>query len=294
VQKDPRRSQLRVIGLLVLTCLVLLTLDFRDIGPLETAQEQTRNVLSPFRSAANWVVNPIGDAFKGAFNYDEVVAENDVLRERVAELEGDVLESEAEQETLERLLDDLDLPYLGDLDTVVARVVQGATGNFRNHVVELNKGRNSGIAENMAVVTSAGLVGTVIRSDRSSSLVRLLDSPNFEIGVRVTDSGEPGLASGTGDRTRLDLRFVDDSTTVADGDPVVTVGPEGQSLYPADIPVGRARIFESSDDNQPDALGVEPVADTEGLDFVSVVIFVADDPASNEDQTGTPTTEAGS
>jgi rod shape-determining protein MreC len=293
VENGPRRSRLKVIGLLVLTGLVLLTLDFRDIGPLETAQEETRNVLSPLRSAANWVTDPVGDAFRGAFDYDDVVAENEVLRDRVAELEGDEFESEADAQTLERLLREVDLPYLGDLETVVARVVGGATGNFETHVVEINKGQDSGITENMAVVTSAGLIGTVIRSDRSSSLVRLMSSPNFEIGVRVTDSGEPGLASGTGEAKRLDLRFVDDSTTVTDGDPVVTVGPEGQSLYPADIPVGRARIFDATDENQPDVLSVEPVADIERLDFVSVVIYDADTLDNDEGPT-TSTTGAGS
>ncbi len=294
MEKDPRRSPLKVLSLLILTGVILVTLDFRGIGPLETAQEQTRNVLSPFRSGANWVVDPVADAFRGAFNYDEVIAENEVLRDRVAELEGDVFESEAEAETLERLLDQIDLPYLGDIETVVARVVQGATGNFETHVVEIDKGQNSGIAENMAVVTSAGLVGTVIRSDRSSSLVRLISSPQFEIGVRVTDSGEPGLASGTGNSKRLDLRFVDDSVTVDDGDPVVTVGPEGQSLYPADIPVGRARVLEVGDQGQPDILSVEPLADTERLDFVSVLIYVADTLDDIDGAETTPTTETGS
>ncbi len=280
----------------MLTGIVLLTLDFRGVEPIDRAQEQVRDLLNPLRGAAESVTEPFRDAWRGIFEYDDIEAENHALRERVAELEAAELATEAEEQTLERLLAQVELPYAGDLPKTVARVARGPTGNFGSDVIEINKGQAAGVAENMAVVTSAGLVGSVIQADRSASLVRLIHDPTFEVGVRVASSGDPGLASGTGEPSLMKLRFVDEDVELTEGDPVVTVGPEGQSRFPADIPVGRVSLGD--DVEGAPLLGVAPAADPTRLDFVSVILFLpevdADAQAPSSGASTSTTEESGS
>lgn len=284
-----RRTTLLI---LVLAAVTLLTADFRGFGPLESAQDSVRAALNPLRRATESAFDPVADAWNGVWDYDDVVDENRELRARLNEIQGLGIEESAALSELEALKTQLDLDFLGDGQRVMARVVGGAPGNFADFAVEIDKGSSDGLAEGMAVVTEAGLVGQIVRADGSAAIVQLISDPEFTAAVRLSGSRDVGIGRGNGDDQRSFIidQGIEIDTDVTVGEAATTAG--GRSRFPAGIPVGLVRSVEPAD-NQLERLVVLTLgADVDNLDFVSVITVAPTEP-DPDDQSTTTTTPPG-
>lgn len=255
--------------LLVLTAITLLTLDERGAGVVRTVRDGARDAFAPIGEAADDVFEPVGDVFEGLVHYGDLEAENARLREQLAEREGDQLRAEGAQRELKALLDQEDLDFVGDIPTVAARVIATSPDNFQL-AVEINRGRDHGVADRMPVVTGAGLVGRVVATSRTRSTVLLLSDPKFSVGVRLTGSGDVGVATGRGARSPLEVGLIDTATKVEADEVVVTSGLQ-QSVFPPGVPVGRVRKATSKPGALQQDVALDPVVDLHRLTFVRVL-----------------------
>jgi rod shape-determining protein MreC len=255
--------------LLVLTAITLLTLDERGSGVIGSVRETARDVFAPITSAADRVFDPIGNVFEGVVHYGDLEAENARLREQLAEREGAQAQAVDAQRELKALLDQQNLDFVGDIPTVAARVVSTSPDNFQL-AVEINRGRDAGVAEGMPVVSGAGLVGRVIAVSRSRSTVLLLTDRESSVGVRLTGSGDVGVASGKGQRAPMSVDLIDPATKVAEGEVVVTSGLQ-QSLFPPGIPVGTVRTAKVAPGALAQEVTLDPVVDLRRLSFLKVL-----------------------
>jgi rod shape-determining protein MreC len=257
------------LALLVLTAVTLLTLDFRGFGPLESAQSTARDLLSPVRSGAETVTSPIGDAFRGVIDYGDLKDENAKLRAELEEARGQQLEGEAASEELARLKEQLDLPQLDGIGTVVARIAAGPAGNFEENVVEIDKGSSSGLREGMPVMTNAGLVGKLVRVDRNRSVVELVTAADFAVGVRIGNEVALARGTGSGSTLRATEGLSRDNPAQID-EPVLTNGGAG-STFPPGVPVGRVSAIDKT--SAVPVIDVALEADIENLDYVTVLLY---------------------
>jgi rod shape-determining protein MreC len=270
------RSRHRLV-LLALTAITLLTVDLNGFGPAESAQRVVRDVLNPITSVTSAVLSPIGDAWNSVFNYGDLEAENEAMKEELAALTGEGVRAEADTQTLRRFLAAADLPYVGDIDFVTAEVVRASVGNFDDHVVTISKGSRDGIENGMAVVTAAGLVGRVIDADTSTAAVQLLTDDSLFVGVRLVSTDDVGLGhSVAGEEGAFvidrgtDLPDTDDPSLLpAIGSAVVTAA---ESIFPADVPVGLIREVEEAADEVSMIVHVDLAADVGDLHYVSVLL----------------------
>ncbi|HEX9992534.1 MAG TPA: rod shape-determining protein MreC [Acidimicrobiales bacterium] len=265
--------------LLVLTSVTVLTLDFRGQGSdvIEGARELANTAFAPIESAAHHVTEPVGDAWHGITEYDDVKRENDELRQLLAERDGETISDDAAREQLQELLAQENLPWVGDLPTVSARVVTGSPSNFE-HTIEIDRGSDDGVQADMPVITGAGLIGRVVQAAPHRSVVLLVTDPSFKVGVRVAPSQETGLATGTGDGNPLVVDFgIPKDTHIREGDAVTTSGLGGElpSLFPQDLPVGRVSRISLAPDGLEQRLEVEPAADMDQVTFVKVLLWEA-------------------
>ena len=255
--------------LLVLTAITLLTLDERGAGAIRTVREAARDAFAPIASTADKVFDPIGNALEGVIHYGDLEAENARLREQLAEREGEQAQAVDAQRELKALLDQQDLDFVGDIPTVSARVVSTSPDNFRL-AVEIDRGRDAGVAEDMPVVTGAGLVGRVVAVSRTRATVLLMTDRESSVGVRLTVSGDVGVASGRGQRTPLPVDLIDAATAVTEGEVVVTSGLQ-QSVFPPGIPVGKVRSAKTAPAALQQDVEIVPVVDLRRLTFVKVL-----------------------
>jgi rod shape-determining protein MreC len=260
------------IAFLVLATITVLTLDFRT-GILDgvadgtarvfnTMQDGVRAFVRPFES----VVRSIDDLGSLRDENRRLVEENRQLR-RQQQTYPDVLRENARVKALLQLEND------SGLRAVHARVI-GASLSGLERSATVSKGRSSGIDTNRAVLAPEGLVGRVSWAGGSSAKILLLTDAQSAVGVRIGESGETGLARGTGGRN-LELELVSraalDQGAVKPGDIVLTSGYQG-GIYPPGLPVGRVERVDLAARGTSYSISVRPFVRFSQLDIVSVAV----------------------
>lgn len=270
VYRRPARSRFTLL-LLVLTSVTLLTLDYRGsgAGAIAFVKDGVRDAFAPVQRTSDRVFAPVGNFVGGIVHYGDLEEENDRLREEIAEIRGGLYRADDAERERQALLDNLDLPTPEDIPRVDARVVSTNPSNFA-FTVEIDKGTNAGIAEGMPVVTGAGLVGEITDASRNRAVVQLVTDKTFSVGIRHAETGDIGVANGTGSLTGIDLDLIDPTTTVKKGDVVVTSGLQ-QSQFPPGIPVGKVKEFELRPNALQQDVTIAPVVDLRRLTFLTVL-----------------------
>jgi rod shape-determining protein MreC len=260
-----------VLALLVLTSITLITLDERGQGSgvVASIRSGARDAFAPVASVADKLFTPVGNFFSGAAHYGDLKAENARLRR---ELEAARAASSSEADLAREYqsllaLDNLD--FANDVPTIAARVIATSPSNFQA-TITLDRGSGSGIERGMPVVTGAGLVGRVIDVSRHRSVVLLVTDQSSNVGVRLSVSGDVGVARGDGPGRPLPVDLIDIGTTIGHDELLVTSGFQ-DSLFPPGIPVGRVRSATSPPGALQQQVTIDPVVDVHRLDFVKVL-----------------------
>jgi rod shape-determining protein MreC len=272
----PRPSR-TVVVLLLLACFTVITLDVRggDDSPVD-----------PLRSAVGSVLGPVEEGTAAAVR--PVVAVPEFFRTTTS-LRDDVARLEAENARLRGALatSDVDRNRAAELDgllagarstgyaLVPARVVAMGPAQSFTRAVTIDAGRSSGIEPDMTVLNNEGLVGRVIRADRSTATVLLIVDQESVVGGRLGSTMEIGYLRGRGrhdDDARLDLDLVDQSVTPARKDVLVTWGSRNGAPYVAGIPIGKVTSVRSSPSQLSAQATIAPYVDFTSLDLVGVVV----------------------
>lgn len=256
--------------LLVLTAVTILTLDERSggTGVLAAARDAARDAFAPVQSAAGAAFRPVADFVEGAARFGDLEAENARLREQLAGREALVLRAADVERERAALLDQQQLDFVGDVPTVAARVVATPSSAFQA-TLEIDRGRDAGVAPGMPVVTGGGLVGRVLDASRRRASVLLVTDPSSSVGVRLA-SGEVGVAAGRGQSSTLRVDLVDPAAKVERGEAVVTSGLQN-SAFPPGLPVGRVVAATTSSGALQQDVTVAPFVDLRRVVFVKVL-----------------------
>jgi rod shape-determining protein MreC len=132
----------------------------------------------------------------------------------------------------------------------------------------INKGRVDGIAKDMAVVASAGLVGRVIEVSRGTAKVLLITDPNSALDVINQRSRSQGILEGKTDKICI-LKYVHKSDDVQVGDPVITSGLGG--IFPKGLIAGTVNRVEKKYPGLFQYVEVTPAVDLSKLEEVLVL-----------------------
>jgi rod shape-determining protein MreC len=218
----------RVILALLLTSALVLTIDLRGNSVVNRARDAMAVVMDPVDSAVGVVTLPFERAWNGIFNYDDVKQQNQELQDQVDQLIGTRAAAEAAVIQSQEILALNNLPSLSGIDTELAKVIGGAANNI-DQVIEINKGRSSGIAVGMPVVNQAGLIGKVTRVTENTARVMLVTDTRYAIGVSIIASDGSELGSVTANTTPSGLT----SDQVAAAATTTTTSPTIASAAPS-------------------------------------------------------------
>lgn len=260
------------IAFLVLATITVLTLDFRT-GILDGVAGATARIFNGMQGGVRTFVRPFESVVQSIDDLGNLREENQRLAEENQRLRRQTqthIDVERENARLNRLL--LTETTSG-VQAVHARVI-GASLSGLERSATVNKGRDSRIVPNHAVLSSEGVVGRVSWAGASSAKILLLTDAQSAVGVRIGESGETGLAKGTGGRN-LALELVErgalDQGAVKPGDIVVTSGYQG-GIYPEGLPVGRVETVKLAARGTDYTISVRPFVRFTQLDIVSVVV----------------------
>jgi rod shape-determining protein MreC len=175
----------RAILLLVLTSLLLITIDLRGNALLDAARDGFDRAMRPIEDAAEVVARPVRNAWRGITRYDDLEAENERLEAQIDAMRTNDIAARSVIEQWQRLFAMFDLESPGDFDRVVASVI-GQSPNNLDQIIEINKGTNDGIRVGMPVINPAGsLIGKVTQTTSDRAQVMLITDTNYAVLVKI-------------------------------------------------------------------------------------------------------------
>ena len=157
VYRQDRRRRVTLV-LLVLTSLVLISLDERGSGVINSTRSAAQDVVSPIQRLADDVINPAADWLDGLGRASELQDENARLRRELALARSQGAAGAIAQARLKEYSQILDLPDVADAFGVTADVLTQNVGNFSRQFT-IDRGSDSGIARRHAGRRRRGRVG---------------------------------------------------------------------------------------------------------------------------------------
>lgn len=154
------------------------------------------------------------------------------------------------------------------LRLVPARVIGRSVDSWSSSVI-INKGRYNGIKSKMVVISSQGLVGSIVETTDNTSKVLLINDPNQGISSIVQRSRQEGLVNGTLG-TNLIMRYLPDDAQIMVGDIIIT--SELSQMYPKGLLLGRVVNIGREFSGLNRYALVKPAVDLANIEEVLVII----------------------
>ena len=204
------------------------------------------------------------------YEYNQLKAQNDelVLRSLLYE------ELEEENAQLRALLGEYD--ERAEMNPVLARVIASESGNYFS-TFTINKGKKDGVDTQMAVITSAGLIGyTYEVFDSISKVITVIDD-QARLAALIESSRDQGAVKGTLGSTGEPLcrmYYLSADSVPRPGDRVITSGV-GVS-FPKGLLIGYVRESTRAIEDNKHYIVVEPAADFEHIENVLVLRYYAE------------------
>ena len=268
---------LRRAIVLILLLMMILTAYHQSSGQLVSPEGLFAGIITPIQSA----ISKAGQVFSEylyrvklrsniEYEYNQLKAQNDelILRSLLYE------ELEEENAQLRALLGEYETR--ASMNPVLARVIASESGNYFS-TFTINKGRKDGIDDQMAVITSEGLVGYVYEVfDTTSKVITIIDD-QASLAALIESSRDQGAIKGTLGSTGEPLcrmSYLSADSVPRPGDRVITSGV-GVS-FPKGLLIGYVRESTRAIEDNKHYIVVEPAADFEHIENVLVLRYYAD------------------
>jgi len=184
---------------------------------------------------------------------------------------------EQENEELRKLLD-INQSLL-DYEIISATVLTRDIDSWQNKLT-INIGESSGVEVGMAVIVADGLIGKIIKTDQTQSVVQLVTTSSQDNKISVVIQSKAGRVNGViQEYIEKDKRFefigIETEIEPIAGDLVYTSGIGG--VYPSGIPVGIVTDRGLDDFSYYQVVKIESNVDFNNINFVEVLRKKVDD-----------------
>ena len=255
-------------------CIILMAISFFVKLPMGPIQGFTGRLIVPFQNGITSVTFYLEDQAKQLQNMQELIAENESLKEQVDNLRNENIllqQDKFELNNLRRLYE-LDQEY-AEYEKVGARIIAKDPGNWF-HSFTIDKGEEDGLALDMNVIAGSGLVGRIIEVGPTWSIVESIIDDNVNVSGTVLSSYDKVIVSG-------DLMLMQEDkiafSQLVDGDELVSIGDKIvtssiSDKYLPGILIGYITSIEVDSNNLTKSGKLTPAVDFERLDEVLVIL----------------------
>lgn len=251
---------------LLLSVTFLLPKQSRDL--MQSLGRPIAYVVSVPLEAITALDHSLKESWDGYIALRQVHEENLQLRRDILSLREQNSELHEAAASNRRLAALLEFKRHAASQTIAAQVIGRDASNLYRGVV-LNKGEHDGIRVEMGVITPAGVVGRVVKTGLSSSVVLLMTDPHNAITGIVQRSRDEGIIEGTVQgHTRI--KYLPLLSSVRIGDTVVTSGLTGG--FPRGLMVGTITNIEKEEGALFQAAEIASQVDMSKLEEVLVII----------------------
>ena len=254
--------------LIFLLALSLISANLHSRENMSFFESLVVGITAPVQKVVWGVIGGMGSVWRGYFYLVGLEKENQTLKRELQELRLQMNRYQEAALANERLRALLNFKKSIATPLLPAQLVAfDPSGWFQTILID--KGRNDGVVQDMAVVSAEGLVGRVIGVGNQHSKVLLIIDGNSAVDAFIQRSRARGVLVGLGREMCL-LKYVQRNEDVQVGDKVISSGMGG--VFPKALLVGTVREVVRGSSGLFQRVEVEPAANFSRLEEVMVVI----------------------
>jgi rod shape-determining protein MreC len=206
------------------------------------------------------------------FEYESLLAENQKLKDQLAQIQDQARQSDSIARENDRLRDLTGLLELNPDYKVVDGYIISWSSNDWSNTFTINQGESMGIKPGMCAITANGeLVGLVSEVGPNYSIIKSVLDSSLEISATIAASGYNGMVQGgyaTGLAGLLRMNYLPTSATIRNNDQVVTTG---STVYPRNLILGHVVDAGFDDTGVAKFALLEPAVNVGALEQVFIV-----------------------
>ena len=237
------------------------------LAPVQKVVKGSVNFVTGLWNKYIWLINTHEENIRLKSEINHLTIENSRYRELIS--------------TYGRLQQLLNYKDTTEEPVLAAQVIgRDPTGWFRSVIID--KGKNSGVRENMPVVNAKGVVGQIVSVSYNYSKVLLLIDQNSSVDCIIERSRDSGIVKGVSSKV-CTLDYVLKTSDVRVGDMVVSSGLD--RIFPKGIHVGKVIEVKDTPGELFKSIKIKPSVDFSKLE--EVLVLLKEDPLSkplNEEQ----------
>lgn len=226
--------------ILIIASIALMVADHRW-NHLETLRTGLSNLIYPLRYTINIPGEFIVWIDESITSRNALQDENRLLREQqlLAQVRMQKMDTlELENQRLRKLLG---TPRKASERVLIAEIFSVDQDPYKR-LITINKDKNDGAYIGQAIIDANGIMGQVIHVEANASTVMLISDSNHAVPIQINRTGLRGTVFGTGDSSKLELRFIPHNAEIKVGDVVTSSGLGGR--FPPNYPVGTISNIE--------------------------------------------------
>lgn len=231
-------TRVRVV-LIVSVLLVVAMAVLGSVFQTNVGSSLVQGILTPLRTAASRLTDQAEQLYSYMFRYETVVAENEALKEQIAQMQDDARRADSVSRENERLRALLELTKAHEDYVLVDGYVIGRSSGDWQNTITINCGTSSGVEKDMCAITANGeLVGLVSEVGSNYAVIKTVLDASLKISATISSSGNSGTVQGgygTTSASQLRMSYLPTSAAIRNYDQVVTTG---STFYPRNLIVG--------------------------------------------------------
>lgn len=257
-----------IVSLLIAALLAILS----GVTGKNIPQMLVQSVLTPLRTGANAVAEQAEQLYDYIFRYEALEAENQALKEELAQLQQEAREADFLQREIERLKDLLKLKSANeDFELVDGYIISRSSLDWVN-TLTINRGSAAGIAVGMCAITENGeVVGLVSEVGPNYAVIKTLLDSSVQISGTISTTAVSGVVTGgyaNGLEDMLYMNFLRSDAQIRNGDQVVTAG---STVYPRNLTLGTVVDAGFDDSGVAKYAVLEPAVDIDSLEQIFIL-----------------------
>jgi rod shape-determining protein MreC len=201
--------------------------------------------MSPFQRAGSVVLTPVKNFFSDVTHLGRTRNQIEKLEAENANLKQKLINRKNADAQLKQLKSILDLAGTAGYKIVNAKVISNGSSQSFSQTITIDTGANAGIKKNMTVLSQFGIAGVVKDVYPNTALIQLASDPSFRIGARIAGTQQIGILTGRGTRS-ASLQLLDNSTTVKEGDVLLSRGSIANRPFVPGVPLGYVTGVDNS------------------------------------------------
>ncbi|MDH5393628.1 MAG: rod shape-determining protein MreC [Gammaproteobacteria bacterium] len=220
--------------ILIIFSIALMVADHRW-HHLDTFRLTLSNLIYPLKYIINIPAELLQEVDQSLTSHEQLVKENQQLKLDQLLYQARLQKMDTLNLENQRLRKLLGTPKKISERVLIAEIFSVDQDPYKR-LISINKDQNDGAYVGQAIIDANGIMGQIIHVEAHASTVMLISDSNHAVPIQINRTGLRGTVFGTGDSSKLSLRFIPHNAKIKIGDVVSSSGLGGR--FPPNYPVG--------------------------------------------------------